>query len=71
MLSINVEAVRILLQLNDENDLTASCLANAIGISRTQAWRIIAGESPPGVKFITKFFEKYPDAKFEDYFFYK
>lgn len=49
--------------------VTSSYLAKTLKISRMHAWRIIKGKSSPGRIFISRFFKKYPDAKYEEYFF--
>ncbi|MHC1747483.1 MAG: helix-turn-helix domain-containing protein [Cellulosilyticaceae bacterium] len=56
-------------ELLEHDNLTHAKFAMRLGVSRTQVWRILNFKSNPGAEFIAKFTKKYPNKKFEEYFF--
>ena len=66
MILINKALFDTLLQ---EEKLSIAKFANYLGISRTQAWRVLNQKCSPGEEFIAKFKRAYPKKMFEDYFF--
>ena len=64
LLELNIEKFNEL-----QGEMTDVDMANRLGVSRTQLWRIKNKKSNVGEKFISSFMKAYPNKKVEDYFF--
>ena len=64
MISLNNSAF-----IEMQEDRTEQEMADYLGISRTQLWRIKRGDCSAGNDFIAKVLEKFPKSKFQDIFF--
>lgn len=58
-----------ILKLIDKENLNMTNFALKLGVSRTQLWRILNSKTAVGAEFLSKFFNTYPNLKFEEYFF--
>lgn len=55
-------------KLQNKHSLNMSKTAEALGVSRSQLWRILNGLSNPGEQFIAGFKKAFPEENFDKFF---
>jgi len=56
------------INLQDTKKLSMTEMANLIGVSRSQLWRILRGSCNPGEQFLAGFKKAFPKENFDNFF---